>query len=457
MSEPLHDWTALRLAKALHCRQLRATDVVEHMLDRIAALDRGLRSYVSVSASEALAQAHRADAEFAAGFVRGPLHGVPIAVKDSLATKGIATTNGAARLTVDDPPRDAAAVVRLKRHGLVLLGKLNLPEGCFGLHDPAIGQPRNPWNWDYWPGASSSGPGVATAARLCFAAVGTDSGGSVRHPSAANNLFGLKPTIGAIDTAGAFPLAPSLDNIGPIARSPADLEALFIALTKAPRRSLDDFGDRIEPVRVGIDPDWNGKDVEPVISRALEEAVAVFVALGMTIKTVQLPSWHEATEVWLHLCAPEAAAVHAGRGAPVSPGLQKLIAFGGTIGAGMIEASVVRRRRLCSAIDDLFAEVDLILAPIQPFAPPRVDRVKAVDSEKGWPVSASDIGSTALFNLSGHPAMAMPAGFTAEGLPVGCQIIAAKRHEALLFHVARAFDTVTGFSGARPPLAETLA
>jgi amidase len=452
MSERLHDWTALRLASALRRRELRVVDVVEHMLDRIERLDSSLRSYVTVSASEARRQARLADAELDTGRVRGPLHGVPIAVKDSLATKGIPTSNGAARLTNRRPLRDAAAVTRLKNAGLVLLGKLNLPEGAFGLHDPTIGPPRNPWHRDYWPGDSSSGPGVATAAGLCFAAVGTDSGGSIRHPSAANNLFGLKPTAGAVNTEGVFPLAPSLDHVGPMARSPADLEALFLTLAKAASHGTDPHECALAILRVGVDRRWNEEDVHPLISRAMDEMEDRLAELGMEVKPVHLPSWRENAELWMRVCASEAVKVHATLGPPFSPSLQRLLAFGGTIDVKMSEAAIAQRRRLTSAVDELFTNVDLILAPVQSFAPPRINRVKTAKPEDGLPLMRSDIGFTALFNLTGHPVLAMPADFTAEGLPIGCQLAAPKWRESLLFLVAKRLDEALGFSRRRPQL-----
>lgn len=450
MSDALHDWTALRLAGALRRRELHVIDVVEHMLDRIAALDSELRSYVTVSASEARRQARRADAELDAGRIRGPLHGVPIAVKDSLATKGIATSNGAARLTDSDPARDAAAIARLKDAGLVLLGKLNMPEGAFGLHDPAIGPPRNPWHKDYWPGASSSGPGVATAAGLCFGSVATDSGGSIRHPSAANNLFGLKPTAGAIDTEGVFPLAPSLDHVGPMARSAGDLEALFFALADAAPRSLEKPERVPAALRVGVDRRWNSEAVDPVVSRAMQETEDLFVGLGMEVKSIRLPSWRESAELWMRVCASEAVKVHAGLGEPVSPSLRRLLAFGAAADTQTLDAASLQRKRLIASIEELFAEVDLILTPVQSFAPPRIDRVKTEKPENDLPISPSDIGFTALFNLTGHPVLAMPAGFTEEGLPIGCQLAAPEGGELLLFRVAEIVDAATGFSRRRP-------
>ncbi|MBG0809531.1 amidase [Methylosinus sp. H3A] len=453
MNEHIHDWTAVRLAQALRRRKLRVIDVVEHMLDRITARDSVLRSYVTVSASLARRQARRADAELEAGRIRSPLHGVPIAVKDSLATRGVATSNGAARLTDHYPIRDAAVVTRLDDSGLVMLGKLNLPEGAFGLHDPIIGAPRNPWHMDYWPGASSSGSGVATAAGLCFAAVGTDSGGSIRHPSAANNLFGLKPTAGLVDTTGVFPLAPSLDHVGPMARSPADLEALFMALAGAARRSVEVDEPDGGALRVGVDRIWSEEAVDPLISRAMRETEGRLVDLGMKLEPIHLPAWRECAELWMILCAREAVGVHAGLETPISPSLRRLLAFGATADADRVEAAVIQRKRLTSAIEDVFVGVDLILAPVQCFAPPRIDRLTAAEPDDRLPISPTDIGFTCLFNLTGHPALAMPAGFTEEGLPVGCQLVAPKGRERRLFHVARIFDKIAGFSLRRPQLA----
>src|SRR5262249_30166417 len=199
-------------------------------LDRIAALDGALGSYALVMADAAMAQARAAEAEIAAGRYRGPLHGVPIAVKDLYWTQGFPTAAGMAIYRDHRPAEDATVVRRLKDAGAVLLGKLQLTEGAYSDHHPSVMPPRNPWNAEYWPGISSSGPGVATAAGLCFGSLASDTGGSIRWPSAANGLTGLKPSWGRVSRHGVFELAASLDHLGPMARSAADASVILGAI-----------------------------------------------------------------------------------------------------------------------------------------------------------------------------------------------------------------------------------
>src|SRR5438105_3237631 len=222
MSADLHYLSLDEAARRLKGRQLSSVELTKAILDRIEKLDPKLKSYATLTPERALADAARLDGETAAGTSRGPLHGVPIAVKDLCNTAGVATAAGMAIHRNHVPAKDATVVARLKRAGAVILGKLQMTEGAYGLHHPTIQPPLNPWNAAYWTGVSSSGSGVATAAGLCFASLGSDTGGSIRFPSTMNGLTGLKPTWGRVSRAGVFALAESLDHIGPMTRSALD-------------------------------------------------------------------------------------------------------------------------------------------------------------------------------------------------------------------------------------------
>lgn len=217
-----HYATMMETAAAIRSRKISPTELTEALLQRIGKIDPALRSFATVTADVAREQARWAEAELTHGVDRGPLHGIPIAVKDIINTAGIVTAAGMPLHADHRPSFDATVVERLRDAGAVLLGKLQLTEGAFISHHPAIAPPPNPWNAEYYAGASSSGSGVATAAGLCFAALGSDTGGSIRFPSAANGITGLKPTWGRVSRHGVFALAASLDHIGPMARSAAD-------------------------------------------------------------------------------------------------------------------------------------------------------------------------------------------------------------------------------------------
>lgn len=226
----LHYLELLELAGSLRKREVSSVEATKAQLERIACLDPHLASYALVTADEAMASAAAADAEIAAGKYRGPMHGVPVGVKDLFYTKGIRTSGGMAVHRNFIPAEDATAVARLRQAGAVILGKLQMTEGAYSDHHPSVIPPKNPWNPEYWTGISSSGSATATAAGLCYGSLASDTGGSIRWPCAANGLTGIKPTWGRVSRYGTFELAPSLDHIGTIARSAADAAALLGAI-----------------------------------------------------------------------------------------------------------------------------------------------------------------------------------------------------------------------------------
>jgi amidase len=273
MTDDLHYLELTELAVRIKARDVSPVVVARAQLDRTAALDGTLASYALVNADSAMAQARAAEAEIATGRYRGPLHGVPIAVKDLFWTKGVPSAGGMAIHKGFRPAEDATVVRRLRDAGAVLLGKLQMTEGAYSDYHPSITPPKNPWGAEYWPGISSSGPGVATAGGICFGALGSDAGGSIRWPSAANGVTGLKPTWGRVSRHGAFELAATLDHVGPTARSTADAAAILAAIAGGdlndPTARLDTVPDYlaaaqqgVQGLRIGVDPAWNSGDVD---------------------------------------------------------------------------------------------------------------------------------------------------------------------------------------------------
>ena len=279
----LHHLELLEVGREIQSRRISSEEVTRHMLARIEAVDARLHSYVTVMAQQALEDARRADAEIAQGRRRGALHGVPLALKDLLWTRGVPTTHGLTLHRDHRPTEDATVVRRLREAGAVILGKLQQTEGAFADHHPEITAPVNPWGAQLWPGASSSGSGVATAAGLCFGSLGTDTGGSIRFPSAANGITGLKPTWGRVSRHGAFELAASLDHIGPMARSAADAAAMLAAIAGAdpldPTASQCSVPDYLammtrgfSGLRLGMDRQWALDGVDAPSRQAVEQA-----------------------------------------------------------------------------------------------------------------------------------------------------------------------------------------
>ena len=269
----LHYLEHKEIAARIRTRRISPLEVTRAQLDRIAALDGKLGSYVQVMADAAMAQAETAHAEIAAGRYRGPLHGVPIALKDLFWTKGVPTAAGTSVHRGFRPDQDASVVRRLNEAGAIVLGKLQLTEGAYSDHHPSVTPPTNPWNADYWPGISSSGAAVATAAGLCYGALASDTGGSIRWPCAANGLTGLKPSWGRVSRHGMFELAASLDHVGTIARSAVDAGAMLGVIAghdrADPTAVLDPVPDYLaaaeQPargLRIGFDAKWSIDGVE---------------------------------------------------------------------------------------------------------------------------------------------------------------------------------------------------
>src|SRR6267378_2544337 len=293
----LHYCELVEIGQRIQKREQSSVEATQAQLDRIAHLDGQLKSYAYVMASAALEQAHAAEKEIAAGEVRGPLHGVPIAVKDLCWTKDAPTAAGMTIYRDYRPSEDATVVSRLKEAGAVILGKLQLTEGAYADHHPEIDPPHNPWDATLWPGASSSGSGVATAAGLCYGSLGSDTGGSIRFPSAANGVTGLKPPWGRVSRYGVFPLSESLDHIGPMARSAVDCGAILGAIAgadpKDPTAVLEPVPDylanlngNLRETRIGVDRRWTSEGVDAAAAKVFQNALRIAADLGAEIHDI---------------------------------------------------------------------------------------------------------------------------------------------------------------------------
>ena len=329
-----HYLTIMELADLLRGKEGSPVEVTEAMLARIEALDGNLNSYATIMAEQALSEAGTAEAEIAAGRYRGPLHGIPIAVKDLCYTKGVRTMGGAAVLKDHIPDHDATVVTKLRQAGAVLLGKLNLTEGAMGGYNPAFSVPINPWAAGHWAGASSSGSGVATAAGLCFASLGSDTGGSIRFPAACNGVVGLKPTYGRVSRYGVLPLAETLDHIGPLARCSRD-------------RSYASEG------------------VEGSTFTAVANALQLFEKMGAQIVDVEMPRADPIA--WRSMAGAEAALAHSewfpARADEYGPFFRQVLENGHKVTGLDYAEGLQKRERYSSQLRRVFDEVDVIGCP----------------------------------------------------------------------------------------------
>jgi amidase len=457
----------LDLSDRLASGRTTSLAATQALLDRIARLDGRLHAYARLTAESALDEAAHADADRAAGRARGPLHGVPLAVKDLCWTKGVPTAAGMAIHRDFRPAEDASVVRRLRKAGAVLLGKLQMTEGAYSDHHPSVTAPVNPWGADYWPGISSSGPGVALAAGLCFGAVASDTGGSIRWPSAANGVTGLKPSWGRVSRHGVVELAASLDHVGPMARSVRDVAVLLQVMAgpdpRAPtarQAAVPDYlaaaNRGVRGLRLGVDRAWNAQGVDPQVAAALDAAEAVFRELGAQVVEVTFPDVSQALADWPLDCAVQAAVAHAAtypaQREDYGPVLASVIEAGLSASAADYQRALLRRMDLRGRADTVLAGVDVLLTPVHPFAPLSLATIATLGEQPD--LIAGLQRYTCPFDMTGHPTLALPGGVDGAGLPIGLQLVAADLGEPALIAAGAAFQTATAWHRRRPALAD---
>ena len=444
--------------------KLSSREVTRCLLDRIRAHD-SLHAYITVAAESAMRAAAAADVDIGAGRWRGPLHGVPVAVKDLCWTKGVPTTCASAVLRDWRPDSSATVVQRLESAGAVLLGKLNLTEFAMAWYHPSLRVPLNPWDAALWPGASSSGSGVATAAGLCFAAIGTDTGGSIRFPSAACGIVGLKPTWGRVSRHGVFPLGESLDHIGPMTRSVGDAALMLAAIAgrdpadetslAAPLydyKSVLDGG--VSGLRIGLDESYIAA-ASHEIADAVVSAARQLERLGARIVKVTIPEVEPGIAVWTTLCSAEAAAAHEqtypSRASEYGPGFRSFLEIGAEVlGQAYAKAHQVRER-LANQFQMMFDLVDIFACPSMaavslPAAaiPPDAHALVGAGTN-------SLLYFTAPYNLSRNPTLSLPCGQSSSGPPPSLQLVARHLGEATLLRAGAAYERATDWHQQRPP------
>jgi aspartyl-tRNA(Asn)/glutamyl-tRNA(Gln) amidotransferase subunit A len=446
----------LQAASALiHSRRTSSVDLVRACLDRIARHDRELGAFITLTAESALAEAKRADADLANGVDRGPLHGIPIALKDLYDTAGVRTTGGSRIFADRVPERDSAVVEKLRAAGTVSLGKLNLHEWALGVtnQNPHFGPACNPWDVARIPGGSSGGSAIAVASGFCYFSPGSDTGGSIRIPASLCGVAGLKPTYGRVSLRGVIPLAWTLDHSGPLARTIGDLALALNAMAghdpfdpSSADVASEDYAAGIEGddgarnVRVIVPTNFFFDDVDPEVDVAVREAARVLASLGASVTEMALPRV-DLLAAQRAILLTDAAAYHrehlreraADIGSDVLARLRTGQTFTGTDYAqARRDRDELRREWLA-----VLREHDLILSPTTLIpAPPR-------DGQDAVAAAQRLTTNTAPFNLTGLPAISIPCGFTRGGLPIGLQLAAGPWREGLLLRVARAYEHAT--------------
>lgn len=459
----MHFLEAHELAARIRDGRLSPVEATTATLERIEQHDPTLNTYSMVLADEAMAEAQRLTEELAHGRPRGPLHGVPVSVKDLCWVEGTPATAGTIALAQHVAPADGTVVARLRAAGAVVVGKTKMSEAALAAHHPDLGTPLNPWDHELWIGASSSGAAAATAAGLCHAAIGSDTGGSIRFPSAAAGLTGLKPTFGRVSRAGTVEFAGSLDHIGPMARSVRDVALVFDAIAGpdpadpttliGPAPRLADACEEPVPagLKVGVDPAFMAVcDAET--TRVLEDAIAVLEAMGAQVVPVHLPDVDQTVEDWTPQCAVEAAVVHAETfaAAPDRYGdqVRELLERGLATPATDLARIAARRRDFAARWHEATREVDVLLLQVTGVAGPTAAWLDELGVGPVW--RDRIMKATCPVNAVGVPSLTLPGGRTTSGAPVGFQLVGGLGAEALLVRVGHAFQEATEHHRVHP-------
>jgi aspartyl-tRNA(Asn)/glutamyl-tRNA(Gln) amidotransferase subunit A len=461
----------LSLSTAAHLvrtRQLSPVELTAALLQRIERLNPTLGAYLFVTAEQALATARLAEQEISRGHYRGPLHGIPYAVKDIFWTKGVPTTAHSRLLATFVPDDDATAVARLQAAGAVLLGKLALYEFALGPPDPTTPFPpaRNPWDLSRTPGGSSSGCGTAVAAGLALAALGSDTGGSIRIPAAGCGIVGMKPTPGRVSRYGVIPLSWSLDTVGPMTRTVRDNALVLDVIAGYDRKdpmsvpilvpaSPPAWRTNLLGLRIGVPVNALHQlgEVDPEVLLALEQAQQTFRQLGATVQTVTFPHLEQAEHSFFTIMLAEAAEYHrttlAQQPEQYGHHLRERLLTGARIAITDYLQAQQARCALRQAYQEVLTQVDALLLPTLPQPPPPL---AALFSGQAGTLSHF----TRLFNLVGLPALALPAGFSRSGLPLGVQLAGRPFAEALLYQLGAAYEAATGWHLRWPTLASEM-
>ena len=466
-TEELAFTSITELAPLIQRKEVSPVEVTQVYLDRIERLNGQYLAYLTVLRDEALAAARAIEQEIVGGQYRGPLHGIPIALKDLFAVKGVRLTCGSKILADHRAESDATVVTRLNEAGTILLGKLNMHEFAWGgtSLNPHYGTPRNPWDLTRLPGGSSGGCAVATAAGLAMGTLGTDTGGSVRIPASLSGIVGLKPTYGRVSRFGVYPLSHSCDHVGPMVRTVADAAVLLRAIAgpdpKDPttsRAAVPDYTlalrEDIQGLRLGVPQEYFFEDVESAVRDGITAAVQHLSSLGAVVEEVSIPSMPHVIASSSAIIGAEAYEVHARtlktHSQHYGADVRSRLMLGACIQASQYLKAQRFRTLLRQEMLDILGRVDALITPTTLMAASRIDDITVDIGGKEVVVAAHIARATRPFNMTGLPAISVPCGFTPAGLPIGLQIIGRPFEETLLLRVAYAYERSTPWHERHP-------
>lgn len=473
----LRDLTIANASEQIQSKSVSPVELTKLMLDRIEALNPRLIAYVTVTADEALAAAKAAETEILQGQYRGPLHGIPVSLKDNLATRGIRTTAGSKVLAHWIPDFDATVVQRLKDAGAIILGKTNMHEWANGgtTINPFYGTTRNPWDTSRIAGGSSGGSAVSVATSMCLGSLGTDNGGSVRNPASLCGTVGFKPTYGRVSRYGGVPGDGgfSTNHVGVFTKTARDCALMLQAIAgrdpndpNSANEPVPDYQSGLESgingLKVGLIKDYFDRQMAQNVRQAFLEAQGVLKSLGVEFKEVDVPHIDATSVAWTFITRPENVSENLpylkARSRDYSPALFKRNIAAMLIPAGAYIAAQRIRRVICQEFDDVFEKVDLIIAPTAPVPAPTIEETeRSVMEVDGETVQLESPGVnfrslfTTPFNITGLPALSACCGFSASGLPIGIQFVGPSFEEGGVIRATHAYEREAKWYEQRPP------
>ena len=470
LDTPLFYLTIAELATGYRSRKFSPVEVTEAYLQRIQQLNDKLSAYITVAGDLAMAAAKEAERALAKGGDVGPLHGVPIGLKDLIDTKDMPTTWGAAFRRGQPAEEDAPLVKGLLQAGAIIIGKHNLLEFAMGGidHNPHYGVIHNPWDLERFAGGSSSGTAAAVAAGLCAGGVGTDTGGSVRQPSAYCGITGLKTTHGLVNIRGVFPLGISADTAGPMVRSAEDAALMLQAMTgyepsgpAGTQRGPVDYATALrrtslKGVRVGVDRAWVEEGTDDEVLELWKQALAALEDLGATVDDVTIPIPHDLRDMYRDIVNYEALQAHRElfevHGHEYGPEAKNRMESGRTVTDEAHQAALLRRQEIAADVEQLLTKVDVLAMPTQPSTAPFLGSGTARFNGELISIAAIRGRFSHLASFTRLPGLSLPMGFNSEGLPAGLQIVAPVFDEATALRVGHAYQQATAWHRRHPPV-----
>ena len=465
----LHYMSAWELSGLIRDRQVSPVEVIDSCLARIESTEPVLNSFITVLADSARAAARRAEEEIGRGNYRGPLHGVPVGLKDLFNTAGVRTTSGTRLYDTYTPTEDCTVATRFNQAGAILLGKLNMHPLAFGPtgENADYGHMHNPWNPERITGGSSGGSGSAAAAGQCAITMGSDTGGSVRIPAALCGIVGLKPTYGRVSRAGLTPLSWCLDHPGPMVRTVEDAALAMNAIAGADAKDhatvdvpVPDYttalsGD-VRGLRIGVVREYFATEIDAEVAELTQRAIGVLSELGAEIVDVSLPLYEYAQPISNAILSAEATAAHRdlllSDGDKLYPQVRERLEEGLFISAAEYLRAQQARQVFCTQVAELLEGVDLLAGPVEPVTAPVLLERRIDIAGQSLPAVPSLTKYTRVYNITGSPAISVPCGFASDGLPVGLHLAGRNFDEHTVLRAAYAYQQANDWHTRRPPL-----